>query len=279
MLVNQSFISSLVVSVGVFTSAWVQAHEGEHSHASHGVEGVLAAEHRSDKNRLRDDYRNPAQTLSFFELSPEQEVVEIWPGGGWYAEILAPYLNESGRYVAAHFDPNSGVDFFVRYQKRFADKLVAEPGVYGNTQLTAFYPPNKVNTVEGSADRVLTFRNVHNWMKAGYEADAFAEFFKMLKPGGILGVVEHRAKPGTSLETMIKSGYVTEAKVIGLAEQAGFTLLGASQINANEKDSTDHPAGVWSLPPSLRLGEADRERYLAIGESDRMTLKFEKPLK
>ncbi|MCV6613681.1 MAG: methyltransferase [Cellvibrionaceae bacterium] len=249
------------------------------SHGDHGVEKLLDSEHRSEANRARDQYRNPAETLDFFELAPEQTVVEIWPGGGWYAEILAPYIKGKGTYYAAHFDPNSGVNYFSRSLAKFKDKMQAEPEVYGETKLSAFFPPNSANTVKGEADRVLTFRNVHNWMKAGYAEKAFAEFYAMLKPGGILGVVEHRAKPGTSLEDMTKSGYVTEDHVLDLAKQAGFKFLAASEINANDKDGAKHPKGVWTLPPRLALGEQDQAKYKAIGESDRMTLKFIKPAK
>lgn len=249
------------------------------SHADHSIENAVAAKHRAEKNSARDQYRNPIETLEFFELAENQTVVEIWPGGGWYAEILAPYLMDKGQYYAAHFDINAGIDFFTRYQQKFAKKMQDQPKIYGGAKLTAFYPPNKVNTIKGTADRVLTFRNVHNWMKSGFAQEAFNEFYSMLKPGGLLGVVEHRAKPGTDLETMIKSGYVTELKVIEFAEKAGFKLLVTSEINSNAKDTANHPKGVWTLPPRLALGDEKREHYVAIGESDRMTLKFVKPVK
>ncbi|MBB6522348.1 class I SAM-dependent methyltransferase [Pseudoteredinibacter isoporae] len=273
MFAAKPIISTVVLALSVGFSAQ------SISHANHSIEKSAAAEHRSAKNSARDPYRNPIQTLEFFEVEEDQAVVEIWPGGGWYAEILAPYLMDKGTYYAAHFDPNAGIDFYTRYQKKFVEKMQANPEVYGKAELTAFYPPNKVNTIKGSADRVLTFRNVHNWMKSGFAQEAFNEFYAMLKPGGILGVVEHRAKPGTDLDTMIKSGYVTEAKVRELAEKAGFKLVAASEINANPNDTADHPKGVWTLPPSLRMGDEKRDHYKAIGESDRMTLKFVKPAK
>ncbi len=226
----------------------------------------------------RDGYRHPQQTLQFFQVTPESTVVEIWPGLGWYTEILAPYLAPSGRFYAAHFPAETPVAYFRKYQQQFADKLAADP-VYGATRLSEFHPPSGVSAgPAGSATHVLTFRNVHNWMKAGYGQPAFDEFFRLLRPGGVLGVVEHRAKPGTSLEQMISSGYVTQAHVELLARRAGFTLEESSEINANPADNGEHPAGVWSLPPTLRLGEEGRQRYLAIGESDRMTLRFRKPL-
>lgn len=265
----------LACSVIGFNSS-LSAHEG-HSHQQ--LAQIAAGEHRSPANVARNQYRNPAETLEFFELNPQLSVVEIWPGGGWYSEILAPYLRHQGKYTAAHFDPESTVGFFTRSRLGYQEKLEQAPELYKNVNLTAFFPPKKLNTITAEVDRVLTFRNVHNWMKSGFEEQAFATFFTMLKPGGLLGVVEHRAKPGTDLATMIKSGYVTEAKVIALAEQAGFQLLASSQINSNEKDSSDHSRGVWSLPPRLALGETDKAKYQAIGESDRMTLKFLKPVK
>lgn len=233
---------------------------------------------RTETYMARDVYRHPLQTLNFFDVKATDTVVEIWPGGGWYAEILGPFLQEEGSYYAAHFSADMKAPFFHRARERFEAKLAASPELYGNAKLTAFFPPvGEKAAPAASADKVLTFRNVHNWLKAGYAEQAFEDFFAMLKPGGILGVVEHRAKPGTSLEVMNASGYVTEQKVRDLAAQAGFEFVVSSDINANPKDTTDHPRGVWTLPPSLRLGEEDRERYLAIGESDRMTLMFRKP--
>lgn len=240
---------------------------------------VLAAPHRSAENRARDVYRHPAETLAFFGVRPDQHVVEVWPGAGWYAEILAPYLRESGRYTAAGFvsTDKDAPKWRAESVKQLAQRFNAAPDVYGTPQVTALGLPDSWTAAPaGSADVVLTFRNVHNWLKAGYEAQMFKAFFEALKPGGVLGVVEHRAKPGTSLEQMKASGYVTEALVVQLAEAAGFTLADRSEINANPRDTADHPEGVWTLPPSLRLGEKDRAKYLAIGESDRMTLRFVK---
>jgi predicted methyltransferase len=229
--------------------------------------------------KARDQYRHPAETLAFFDVQPSMTVVEIWPGGGWYTEILGPYLNRQGKYYAAHFPANTQVAFFTRMRKNFEEKLTANPKYYNRVEISSFHPPsNAVSAPAGEVDRVLTFRNVHNWMKGGYGEQAFTEFYNMLKPGGVLGVVEHRAKPGTAEAAMIRSGYVTEAYVIDQAQKAGFVLEAKSEVNANPNDSTIHPKGVWTLPPSLRLGEEDKERYLAIGESDRMTLKFRKPM-
>ena len=241
---------------------------------------VLAGPQRSAENRARDVFRHPAETLAFFGLKPAQHVVEVWPGTGWYAEILAPYLRESGRYTAAAFVvqgtdiPQWRIDSVAKLRARFE----ADAAMFGTPEITELGLPEAWTAAQpGSADLVLTFRNVHNWLKADSERRMFKAFYKALKPGGVLGVVEHRAKPGTSLEKMISSGYVTEALVIERAESAGFKLEARSEINANAKDSTDHPEGVWTLPPTLRLGEQDRAKYTAIGESDRMTLRFVKP--
>jgi len=265
----------VVAGISMGMSPAVLSH-ADHDHAD-GLAQLVQAKHRSANNIARNDSRNPVATLEFFELAEDSVVVEIWPGSGWYSEIIAPFVKAKGKLYAAHFDSNSKVGYFTRSLKAYQGKLQQYPWQYESVTLGAFFPPKKLNTIKGVADRVLTFRNVHNWMKAGYAEQAFAEFYIMLKPGGLLGVVEHRAKPGTDLAAMIKSGYVSQDRVISLAEQAGFKLLGKSEINANAKDSGDHPRGVWTLPPNLALGEQDRQKYVAIGESDRMTLKFIKP--
>lgn len=241
-------------------------------------ESFLKGDHRPAAEQARDDFRHPCATLAFFEVGPEQTVVEIWPGAGWYTAVLAPLLREHGQLYTAHWRVDSDVEYFRKGRANFERRLAEKPNVYDRVRVSILEPPRYVMIAPpGSADRVLTFRNVHNWVKADTAEAVFAAMFRVLKPGGILGVVEHRASPDTSLETMIESGYVTEARVTMLAEGAGFQFVEASEINANPKDDRDHPKGVWTLPPSLRLGETDRERYLAIGESDRMTLKFVKP--
>lgn len=238
---------------------------------------ILQGPDRTPAFVLRDAYRQPSATLAFFDVQPDMSVVEIWPGQGWYTEILAPYLSK-GKLYAAHFSKESKVKYFLESRVFFEEKLKAYPAIYGAVVMADFSPQmNQLSVPDGSVDRVLTFRNVHNWLSSQNESEAFALFFKALKPGGILGVVEHRAKPGTSWEAMKGSGYMTESYVIALAEKAGFVLDGKSEINANEKDSADHPQGVWTLPPTLRMGDKDRGKYLAIGESDRMTLRFKKP--
>jgi predicted methyltransferase len=270
------FLPSLLLT---FTISSAPAFANSDS-VSAAIEKSATADHRSAKNIARNDFRNPVETLTFFELQQDMSVVEIWPGGGWYSEILAPLLKENGQYYSAGFSlvAKRTPDWRKNYQRKFVAKLKQNPDIYEKTIITDLSIPERPDIApEGSADRVLTFRNVHNWMKGEYAQDVFNSMFKALKSNGILGVVEHRANPGTNLKDMIKSGYVTEAHVIKLAEIAGFKLDAKSEINANARDGKIHPKGVWTLPPSLRLGDKDRAHYLAIGESDRMTLKFVKP--
>jgi predicted methyltransferase len=239
---------------------------------------VLAGSQRSEANNARDKYRHPAETLGFFGLRDNMTVVEIAPGGGWYTEILAPYLRDNGVFYAAGMDPNSSRPYNRKSAAEFLAKLTADPKTYDKVKVTIFEPPQKTDIApEGSADMVLTFRNVHNWMAAGTAPEAFRAFYRALKPGGVLGVVEHRADPKAPADPTAPTGYVPESTILRFAEDAGFKLAGRSEINANPRDTKDHPKGVWTLPPTYRLGETDRARYEAIGESDRMTLKFVKP--
>jgi predicted methyltransferase len=243
------------------------------------LERVIAGAHRSEANRLRDTHRHPRETLQFFGVQPGMTVVEIWPGAGWYTEILAPLLRDRGKYYAAHFHVDEKSPRYMGPSLQgFRKKLAGEPHLYDKVTITAFHAPlQPAIAPKGSADLVLTFRNVHNWTAAKNDEASFRAFYDALKPGGVLGVVEHRAPEGTPIEQMVKTGYMTEAYVISLAQKAGFRLAGKSEVNANPMDPRDHPRGVWTLPPTFRLGDQDRERYRAIGESDRMTLKFVKP--
>ena len=243
--------------------------------------GVLAGDHRGSSrsgtpNSARDSARHPAETLKFFGLQPDSSVVEIWPSGGWYTEVIAPFVAGEGQYYGAHFPADSDIEFFNRARDAFEAKLSAHPEVYGNARVTEMYP-GKMALAPEPVDLVVTFRNVHNWMPRGWTDEAFQAFYDVLKPGGMLGIVEHRGTPGTEQDPEAKSGYVTEEYTVMLAEKAGFVLDGSSDVNANPKDTHDHPEGVWTLPPTLRLGDEDREKYVAIGESDRYTLRFRKP--
>jgi predicted methyltransferase len=244
------------------------------------LDDILAGSHRDPNNAARDRYRHPKETLLFFGIRPDMTVVEVWPSAGWWTEILAPLLRDEGKYYAAYFATpwEKTPDFLKTREKDFDRMLAARPDLYGKTIKTYLLAPQFPDAApNGSADMVLTFRNVHNWAKAGNADAMFKVFYDVLKPGGVLGVKDHRAKPGTPFEQQIQSGYMTEEYVIQTAQKAGFRLAGRSEINANPKDTKDYPDGVWTLPPTLRLGDKDRQRYLAIGESDRMTLKFVKP--
>ena len=231
------------------------------------LKAAIAAEHRSVGNVARDAARHPYETLSFFGIKPTDTVVELAPGAGWYTEILAPYLREQGQFYAV-----AGAS------ARFKAKMEALP-VYAKVRITTLDPAKGEFAIapEGSADAVLTFRNVHNWMANGTAQAVFNAAFKALKPGGVLGVEEHRLPASRPQDPKAASGYVHEAEVIRFAEAAGFKLAGRSEINANPRDTADHPQGVWTLPPTYALKDKDREKYRAIGESDRMTLKFVKP--
>jgi predicted methyltransferase len=239
---------------------------------------VLAGDHRSPENKARDKYRHPAETLAFFSVTPDATVVEIWPGGGWYTEILAPYLRDEGRYIAAGFDPESNIEFIRKAAEAYQAKLDANPELYDKVQTAVLMPPNQLDFApENSVDVVLTFRSIHNWMPRGSEDAMFAAMYRVLKPGGILGVVEHRGDPAIPQDPKAATGYVNQDYAIEMIEKAGFVLNGSSEINANPLDTKDHPEGVWTLPPTLRLKDQDSETYLGIGESDRFTLRFIKP--
>ncbi|KPF80427.1 methyltransferase [alpha proteobacterium AAP81b] len=244
--------------------------------AAASIDKVLAGDWRSDANRARDPARHPAQTLAFFGVKPGQTVVEISPAAGWYTEVLAPYLGPKGKLYAAHSDPAAG-ERAAKAVAGFKAKLAARPDVYGNVTVTAFGKGSYAVAPAGSADAVLTFRNVHNWYSAGFAPDAFKAFYAALKPGGVLGIEEHRLPEDRPDAAMQDSGYMKVSYVRKLAEAAGFKFVGASEVNANPRDTKDYPKGVWTLPPNFTEGDKDRAKYAAIGESDRMTLKFVKP--
>ena len=264
-----------VLGLGLLVSATACS---DHDGGRATLKALSEGEHRSERNIARNQYRNPVETLEFFGLEPDMTVVEIHPSGGWYTEIIAPYLRDHGRFYAAHFSPNADSNYMPPNLHRFEQKMVDNPALYSKVTIRHLYPPHEVAIAPPeSADMVLTFRNVHNWIMAGQEQAFFDAFYAALKPGGVLGVVEHRALPDSPMRIMETTGYVTEDYTIEVAEAAGFELVEKSEVNANPKDTTRHPRGVWTLPPVLRLGDEDREKYTAIGESDRMTLKFVKP--
>jgi predicted methyltransferase len=246
------------------------------------LDAAIAGEHRSEENKARDVYRRPRETLAYFGFRSDMTVVEIWPGAGWYTEILAPALKDHGTLYAAHYSLNPRYGYQRRYFGEFLGKLGANPDIYRGVIITALDVPYEIDIApQGTADMVLTFRNAHNWVNPGYGAHTGAVTFKVmfdvLNPGGVLGVVDHRWPDPATEDPNADDGYVSEDRIIAMAEAAGFKLAGRSDMNRNEKDTHEHPQGVWTLPPSLALGDEDRDKYLAIGESDRMTLKFVKP--
>ncbi len=244
---------------------------------------ILNGVWRSPENRARDQYRHPQQTLQFFDVSPNETLIEITPGAGWYTEILSPLLKDKGHYVAILNDatklPNErSQTFYAKLNAGLRTKISDNAAVYGTPAIIEIDPAAPVLGDANSADTVLTFRNVHNWVMADQQAAMFEAFFEVLKPGGVLGVVEHRAKADAEFDKIKSSGYLPEEYVISLALKAGFVLDARSEINANPKDTKDYPGGVWTLPPTLSQKDKDKEKYLAIGESDRMTLRFKKPM-
>jgi predicted methyltransferase len=243
------------------------------------LDNILADAHRPEADRARDRYRHPKDTLLFFGIRPEMKVLEVWPEPGWYTDIIAPLVRDRGKYYAAVIEPDPGSQYITTRLEAYRKKLASDPTLYGNAAILTFPSHGGDVVPPGTVDMVVTFRNIHNWMAQGTASEAFATMFKALKPGGVLGVVEHRGNPALPQDPKAKSGYVTEEYAIKLIEAQGFRLVGTSEVNANPKDTKDYEQGVWTLPPTYRLGDKDREKYAAIGESDRFTLKFEKPAK
>ncbi len=231
---------------------------------------------RTEKNRARDVYRHPGPVLSFFGVKPDSVVIEVDPGGaGYWTEILAPYLKPHGRYIAANPAPTS--DEAKRGAAGFAAKIAADAADYGQVETTTLDPGRTPLAAPASADFVLTFRNLHNWMASGDALASLKAFHAALKPGGVLGIVDHRGSETAPQDPLAKSGYVRQDYAIQLIESVGFKFAGASEANANPRDTKDYPQGVWALPPTYRLKDVERAKYQAIGESDRFTLKFVKP--
>ena len=242
------------------------------------LDAAINSEHREAKNIARDVYRHPKETLSLFGIKPDLQVLEILPGGGWYTEILAPYLKDQGRLVVASFGAEHPNEYLRNIHLGMMKKFDSQPEVYGDVVVELFQGQDGHlrGVKDGEFDMVLTFRNTHNWIRFGGLEDIYRAFYRALKPGGVLGVVQHRAEAGRDAKETAEMGYVPEAYLIRLLEDIGFELTDKSEVNANAKDTKDHPEGVWTLPPTYRLGEKDKAKYSAIGESDRMTLRFVK---
>ena len=270
--VKRIFLSALAI---LLSSAVLAESTTFAERVAFGMEG----QHRSDNNKARDQYRHPAETLEFFGIKDGMTVMEIWPGGGWYTEILAPAMRDHGALIIATWDPQVEGQPSYRYElpKKMEENFAQHPEVYDQVTFEYFSPPGSPSLGEAeSLDVIVTFRNTHGWVNGGLAQDIFNEFARVLKPGGILGVVQHRAEEGADPKVSAKKGYVSEAAVKEIAANAGFEFMAGSEINANPKDTRDHSEGVWTLPPSYRLGDVDKEKYAAIGESDRMTLRFRK---
>lgn len=262
--------------IGSFLLAQSPAVAEQHDAA---LKAAIHAPHRTPALVARDSARKPYEVLRFLGIQPNQTVVEISPGRvGYWTEILAPYLAQSGHYYAAQYSPNAYDPGHREYYRDYRQKLEANPTVYQKVRVSEFGHGFYHIAPPGSADLVLTFRNVHNWMEDGYVDQAFAAFFKALKPGGILGVEEHRGRTDIPQDPRAKSGYVRQDYAIELARKAGFEFVDSSELLANPRDTKDHPAGVWTLPPTLRLGDYQRAKYEAMGESDGFLLKFRKPV-
>lgn len=242
------------------------------------LKALIDGPQRAEKNRVRDIYRHPSEVLPFFGVKPDSVVVEILPGaGGYWTEIVAPYLKAKGRYIAANSEAASTSEEAIKDNAGFKAKIAADPALYDRVEISEFAADRHEIAAPGSADFVLTFRNLHNWMKSGDTAAALKTFYKALKPGGVLGIVDHRASDATPQDPKALSGYVRQDYAIQQIEAAGFKFVASSEANANPKDTKDYSVGVWALPPTYRLKDQDREKYAAIGESDRFTLKFVKP--
>ena len=249
------------------------------------LDQAVKGEHRSEQNKARDIYRKPVEALTFLGLEPDMTVIEIWPGGGWYTEVLAPVLKEQGKLIAAQYDMNGPYSYQRRTLASFFTKTAKHPKIYRNVEVVEFSLPYKLNlTKPGTADMVLTFRNVHNLVADLYGGGAYADlafnvWYDALKPGGVLGIVDHMWDDPANEDPKAQNGYISKQRTIAMAEKAGFKLVAESDILRNPKDTKDYQNGVWSLPPSLVVDEKDKAKQLAIGESDRFLLKFVKPEK
>lgn len=241
------------------------------------IDAAIAGAHRSERNKARDVYRHPRQTLEFFGLRANMSVLELAPGGGWYSEIIAPVVKDHGHYAAGVAPPKSADAEDTASMKTLRQKFADHAQVLGTLNTVPFGAGVAQMAPANSADMVLIFRSLHGWMDAGWADKALALAFNSLKPGGILGIEGHRGNAATPQDPKAASGYVNEEYAIKLIEAAGFKLLGRSEVNANPLDTKDYKEGVWTLPPTLTLGETDKDKYMKIGESDRFTLKFQKP--
>jgi len=273
----------LALAIMLSIAAVGQARAASDPTTAAALDAAINGEHRSDEARARDVFRKPRETLEFLGFRSDMTVVEVWPGTGWYTQVLAPALKDGGVFYAAQYGTNPRYGYQRRYFGAFLTMLGENPDLYRQVKVTHLALPYQLTIAPpGSADMVVSFRNVHNWMSEGYGSGRYAHLgfqamYDALKPGGIMGIVDHRWPDPADEDPLAEDGYISSERTVALAEAAGFVLIGESQILRNPKDTHDHPQGVWSLPPSLASGDTDRDKYLAIGESDRYLLKFQKP--
>ncbi|WP_049766153.1 class I SAM-dependent methyltransferase [Rhodopseudomonas palustris] len=273
------FLLGAACLIGVTLASRADAAEPQPGDAA-ALQAAIDGPQRSARFIARDAVRHPAQELTFFEITPRATVIEIWPGAGYWTEILAPYLHDHGTYYAAIEPRSAGSETSPDAKTPFQIKLDADKALYGAVKLTEFAPKNPAPIApDGSADVILTFRNLHNWLKQGNADQALATFYRALKPGGILGLEDHRGQRDVAQDPRALDGYVRQDYAIALVQRAGFEFVASSEINANPKDTANWPKGVWTLPPTFSLGDVDRDTYAAIGEADNFVLKFRKPLR
>jgi predicted methyltransferase len=274
MFVQEKLAAALSVALLVLAACTAPSTRQE---TTEDLTRILAGEQRSEENRARDVYRHPKQTLLFFGVRPEMSVLEVWPEPGWYTEILAPLLRDKGRYYAAVIAADPSSPYTTQRLATYHEKLATHPQLYDRVQVVTLPLGGTELVPPGSLDMVVSFRNLHNWMAKGEASQVIATLYRALKPGGVFGIVEHRGNPAVPQDPKAKSGYVNEDYAIRLIEAQGFRLVAKSQVNSNPRDTKDYEQGVWTLPPSYRLGDKDHDKYAAIGESDRFTLRFVKP--
>ena len=271
-----AFSATLLFAAGCAT---LQSEAETKAQTAAAIAEASMGKHRSETNIARNAARHPVETLTFFGLEPDMTVLEVLPGGAlWYSEIIAPVVREKGQFIVADYDVDLSdqPEYRLAGRKKMVERFEKNPEIFGTPRIVKMTAPQSIDLGDPeSVDMVLTFRSTHGWIRENAAEAAYAAFFEVLKPGGVLGVVQHRAGPKT--DTTKFNGYVEQDRLIKIATDAGFVLEASSEINANPKDDANYEGGVWTLPPSLRMGEEDREKYLAIGESDRMTLRFRKP--
>jgi predicted methyltransferase len=270
-------LAGALIACALVASACTEVSERQTT--AEALTAILAGDQRTPEERARDVYRHPKETLLFFGIRPEMRVLEIWPEPGYYTAIIAPLLREKGVYYAGVVPADPASSYRTKRLQEYRDRLAARPDVYSRVVVVSF-PADGGDVIQpGSLDMVVTFRNIHNWMSRGEATQTFAAMYRVLKPGGVLGVVEHRGNPAVAQDPQAKSGYVNEEHAVKLIESQGFRLVAKSEVNANPRDTKDYEQGVWTLPPTYRLGDKDHDKYAAIGESDRFTLRFVKPRK